>query len=132
MTIDLISNMLSSLQNASMAGKRVVETKHSKEVESIAQVLKKTGFLSEVKLFKPEKQSYKMIHLEISEKDGVLALTAVKRCSKPGRRLYKGYKQLPMIAGGMGVCVVSTPKGIMAAGDAKKKKLGGEVLCEVL
>ncbi len=123
--------MISSLKNASMAGKPVVEISYTKQCEEVAKVLKTKGFLSEVKLFKPEKTNVKMLHLELALEDGVAKFTEAHRVSKPGRRIYRGKDELKNIRGVFGVVIVSTSKGIMDSASAKKKNLGGEVICEV-
>jgi small subunit ribosomal protein S8 len=104
---------------------------HSKECESVAKVLKDKGFLAEVKVFKPSESNVKMLHLDLAHDKTEYAITDVKRISKPGRRIYRGTSDLHRVEGGFGVAVVSTSKGIMADDMARKKKLGGEVLCEV-
>jgi small subunit ribosomal protein S8 len=124
--------MLNALQNASMTKKSVVEIFYTKECEEIAQILKKRGFLSEVKVFKPAKSTYKMLHMEIAQTEGEFNLTQARRVSKPGRRIYQGFKELRTRAGKYGVLIVSTPKGVLDSMDARKKKVGGEVICEVM
>lgn len=131
MSIDRVSNMLSMLKNASMAGNSCIETFHTKEVEGIAKVLAEKGFLSEVKTFKPKGKSFKMLHLDICYDDEICKISDVKRVSKPGHRRYVGADKLKKVAGGYGVQIVSTSRGIMDGEKAKNKKLGGEVLCEV-
>ena len=131
MSVDRISNMISSIKNTSMVGKDSLEIPYTTECESIAKVLKKSGFLDDVKVFKKEKSSSKMLHLDLSKEDGVIKISEAKRVSKPGRRIYKGFKDLKPVIQGFGVLVVSTSRGVMDGREAKKKKLGGEVLCEV-
>ena len=131
MSVDRISNMISSIKNTSMVGKDSLEIPYTTECESIAKVLKKSGFLDDVKVFKKEKSSSKMLHLDLSKEDGVIKISEAKRVSKPGRRIYKGFKDLKPVLQGFGVLVVSTSRGVMDGREAKKKKLGGEVLCEV-
>ncbi len=125
MSIDRLSNMLSALKNASLGGKDFVEVPHTKECEAVAKVLKSAGFLSEAKAFKEKGVSYKKLRLEIS------GMQDMKRLSKPGRRVYKKAEELRSVAGGYGVLVISTSRGVMSGQEAKKKKLGGEVLCSV-
>lgn len=133
MSLDLISNMLSSLKNASMAGKEKIEVSYSKQCEEIAKLLKEKGFLSEVKVFKPKEASYKKLALTLAQDEGGnFKLTDVKRISKPGRRLYQGVHELHKISGGFGMSVLSTPKGILDGASARKKNVGGEIICEVL
>jgi small subunit ribosomal protein S8 len=131
MTTDRLSNLVSSLKNASLAKKGVLEVFHSIECEKVAEILKDRGFVSVVKVFKLPKSTVKKIHIELAETDGVYKLTEAKRISKPGRRIYRGARKLGATAGKFGVLIVSTPKGIMDGVDARKKNLGGEVLCEV-
>ena len=131
MTTDRLSNLISSLKNASMAKKKVIEVFHSIECEKVAEILKDRGFVTAVKVFKMPKSTAKMIHIELSQDEGVFKLTDARRISKPGRRIYKGAKELRPSAGKFGALVVSTPKGIMDSITARKKNLGGEVLCEV-
>lgn len=131
MSMDRLSNMLSALKNASMAGKPVVEIMYSKECEEVAKVLREKGFLESVRVFKPEKTSVKRIHIELAKADGIFTLTETRRVSKPGRRIYRGADEIGTFKRGFGVMVVSTSKGIMSSGEARKKKIGGEILCEV-
>jgi small subunit ribosomal protein S8 len=131
MSVDRISNMLSTIKNCSMSGRDFVEVYYSKECESIAKVLEEKGFLEGIKVFKKEKSSAKMLHIGLVKEDGKAKVTEVKRISKPGRRIYKGAKELRGVLQGLGVLVVSTSRGIMSGTEARKKKLGGEVLCEV-
>jgi len=131
MTTDRLSNLISSLKNASLAKKKSLEVFHSIECEKVAEILKDRGFVSAVKVFKMPKSTGKKIHIELAETDGVFRLTEARRVSKPGRRIYKGAKELRVSAGKFGVLIVSTPKGIMDSLSARKKNVGGEVLCEV-
>lgn len=131
MTTDRLSNLISSLKNASLAKKSALEVFHSIECEKVAEILKDRGFVSSVKVFKMPKSTAKKIHIELMETDGVFKLTEARRISKPGRRIYQGAKDLRPTAGKFGVLIVSTPKGIMDSINARKKNLGGEVLCEV-
>jgi small subunit ribosomal protein S8 len=131
MSVDRLSNMLSALKNASMAKKPVIEILHSNECESVVKILKEKGFLSEVKVFKPKGKPYKMMNIELSHQGDEYNLSQANRVSKPGRRVYLSSAKLRAVAGGRGVCIVSTNRGILDSVEAKKKKLGGEILCEV-
>jgi len=131
MSIDRTSNMISSLKNSAMAGRGVLEIPHTNECESIAKVLKNCNFIEEVRVFKKEGSKSKMLGLTLSKKDDVIRLSQARRISKPGRRVYKRSEELRPVLQGMGVLVISTSRGVMDGREAKKKKLGGEVLCEV-
>lgn len=131
MSIDRLSNMLSAIKNAAMAGRDDIEIRYSKECESVAKVLEKKGYLEGVKVFKQEDGEGKMLHIGIVKEEGIAKLSEVKRVSKPGRRIYKKYTELRPVLQNLGVSVISTSRGIMSGGEAKTKKLGGEILCEV-
>lgn len=129
--MDTISNFLSSLKNASMAKKAFIEVFYSNQIKEIAEVLKQKGFLTEIKVYKPEKKSYKMIRVDLTYDKEMPTITDVKRLSKPGRRVFVGYDEIKLVAAGYGVLIVSTSRGIMDGREARKKKLGGELICEV-
>lgn len=131
MSMDRISNMVSSLKNCSMAGKDILEIPYTKECEDIAKVLKSREYIEEVKTFKNEGSTFKMLSIKLAKDGDHMRLTEAKRVSKPGRRVYRGYQELKPVLGGIGVLVVSTSRGIMDSLEAKKKKLGGEVICKV-
>ncbi len=126
MSSDRLSNMLSSLKNAAMVGKPFVELPYTKECEGVANVLREAGYLEGVKTFKEKGKNYKSLRLDLNSK-----ISQVRRISKPGQRMYSSAAKLNLVAGGMGVLVVSTSKGILPGREAKKRKLGGEILCEV-
>lgn len=114
-----------------MARRKELEVDYTRECESIAKILRDRNFLTEVKSFKPKETSHKKLHLALNYVNGLPIITDVKRVSKSGRRIYKGYDEIYRVQSGFGVAVVSTSRGIMSGEEAKKKKLGGEVLCEV-
>jgi small subunit ribosomal protein S8 len=119
------------MKNVSMSGRDVLEVPYSKECESVAKVLKQKGFVEEVKIFKKENSAEKALKIKLSKDGDTIRLSEAKRISKPGRRVYKGYHEFKPVLRGLGVLIVSTSRGIMDAQEAKKKKLGGEVICEV-
>jgi len=127
--MDRLSNMLSSLKNASMAKKSYVEIFYSKECEGVANVLKEAGFLEGVKTFKSKGKSHKGLRMDLAKEGDEFVLSEVQRMSKPGRRLYIGSGDIKPVVGGHGVLIVSTSRGIMSGDEAKKKKLGGELIC---
>jgi small subunit ribosomal protein S8 len=123
--------MLSALKNGMMAGNPFIETFYSKECEGVAKVLEENGFLDEVKIFKEKGASHKKMKLVLTKEDDGFRLSDIRRISKPGRRLYSSSADLRLVAGGTGTLVVSTSRGIMSGKEAKGKKLGGELICEV-
>jgi small subunit ribosomal protein S8 len=132
MSADLLSNMLSSIKNAAMAKNSDMEIPYSGECEAAAKVLKDAGYLAEVKSFKPKGKKYKMLRLEVAyDEKGEPKVSEIKRVSKPGNRVYKKNTEIKPVLSGYGIMVVSTSRGVMSGDEARKKKLGGEVLCEV-
>ncbi|KKQ67422.1 MAG: 30S ribosomal protein S8 [Candidatus Daviesbacteria bacterium GW2011_GWA2_38_24] len=122
---DLIADALIRIKNGYLAGKDAVDLPYSKLVFSVSQVLKEAGYLSKVE----EGDRKITVTLKYDGKSPVL--TDVKRISKPGLRVYKGKKELPRVLGGLGVALVSTPKGVMTADKARKEGVGGEILAYV-
>jgi len=114
-----------------MAGNEFVETYYSKECENVAKALKEAGFLDEVKVFKHKDKKYKGLRLDLAKTNGIFNITDVKRVSKPGRRVYISSGDINVISGGNGALVVSTSRGVMLGLEARKKKLGGEVICRI-
>ena len=131
MSVDRLSNMISSIKNSSMTGKDILEVPYTAICESVARVLKQKGFIEDIKVFKKERSSMKMLKVQLSKEGNVIKLSEAKRVSKPGRRIYKSAQELKPVLQGLGVMVISTSRGVMDAQEAKKKKLGGEVICEV-
>ncbi|MEK7595915.1 MAG: 30S ribosomal protein S8 [Patescibacteria group bacterium] len=129
--MDTIGNALSSIKNAAMAGRPFAEVYYSKVLEEILKVIKEAGFFDGIKVFKPEGRTIKKIHVDLAFEDGTPKVSDIKRISKPGRRTYKTALEIKKVMGGYGLAVVSTSRGIMSGHTAKKKKLGGEVVCEV-
>lgn len=129
MVNDPIGDMLSQVKNAYMAGVIVVEVPYSKLKESVAKILAEQGYISSVST--KGESAHKTLILELRYDGSRAALTDVKRKSKPGLRLYVGSGAIPTVVGGMGVAILSTPQGIMTGKEAKKKHIGGELLCEV-
>ena len=126
-----MSQMLNSIKNAAMAKRSHIEMFHSKECEAVAKVLKDRGFLTEAKAFKNKDSSIKYLALDLAYVGDTPVVTDVKRVSKPGHRVYRAADELHKIRSGLGVAIVSTSRGIMPSEEAKKKNLGGEVICEV-
>jgi len=130
--MDTIANLLSIIKNAYMVNKPSVEVVYSKQLESISKVLESKGFIKKVKAFKFKGKAFKGLHLDLAYDDADLpVLMDIKRVSKPGRRIYKKASEIRPINNGYGLLVISTPRGIMSDEDARKKRLGGEVICKV-
>jgi small subunit ribosomal protein S8 len=130
MMTDPISDMLIRIKNALMARHKSVIIPASKIKLEIARILKEEGYIEDYKYIKEEPQPKIEIILKYDEnKRPVIA--GVKRVSKPGRRIYKGYRDLPKVLDGFGIAIVSTSQGIMTDHEARKRKIGGEVICEI-
>jgi small subunit ribosomal protein S8 len=132
MSVDLMSNMLSSIKNAAMVKKPSLEIMYSKQCEAVAKVLAAEGYISGVKVFKESGKPFKKLRLDLAYDDaGFSVIQNLIRVSKPGRRMYKGSSELGRYMSGFGVQVVSTSRGVMTGTEARNKKLGGEVICKV-
>jgi small subunit ribosomal protein S8 len=129
--IDPISDMLTRIRNAGRALQPAVEVPHSKIKESIANVLKQEGYVASVEVANPSKVSSKSIKLQLKYQGKKTVLEGLRRISSPGRRVYVGSTEIPRVRGGLGVAVLSTSEGVMSGVEAKKKNLGGELLCFV-
>jgi small subunit ribosomal protein S8 len=126
--IDPISDMLTRIRNAQRALLPAVDVPHSKMKESIAHILKKEGYVAEVSV---EGKLPKTIKLKLKYQGKKSVIEGLRRISRPGLRQYVGATQIPRVLGGLGIAVVSTPEGVMSGNQARKKNLGGEVLCYV-
>jgi len=129
MVTDSIGDMLTRIRNVTMRCGESVELPHSKMKEALAKLLVKEGYLEKVKNFKESGRPGKMIHLDLKYEEGESVISEIKRISKPGQRLYSTAKKLPRKF--RGITIVSTSKGLMAGEQARKKGLGGELVCEV-
>ncbi len=125
---DPIADMLSRIRNASRALLPTVVIPHSRVKESIANILKQEGYVAEVAVDGTTKKSIKL-RLKYEGKKGVIE--GLKRISSPGLRNYVGATEIPRVRGGLGVAVVSTSEGVMSGQEARKKNIGGELLCYV-
>jgi len=125
---DPISDMLTRIRNGGRALLPVVELPHSKIKESMAKILKTQGFVSDVAIEGAVKKTIK-IRLKYNGKKNVIE--GLKRISKPGLRKYVGSTEIPRVRGGLGVAIVSTSEGLLTDNQARKKNLGGELLCYI-
>jgi len=130
--MDTIANLLSKLKNASMVSKENVEVPYSKINEEILKILKNEGFVSDLKVFKNKDSVIKGINVTLSyQESGKPSINSLTRLSKPGRRIYRSVDDLVNKMGKFGTIIVSTSRGLMSIREAKKKRLGGELICEV-
>ena len=125
MYTDPIADLLIRIKNAGKARKTSLSLPHSKVKEQILKVLKERNFISD---YKVETDKHKNLYVDLNEAHAQLN---VKRVSKPGQRIYVKTSEIKKINGGLGLAIISTPKGIMSGESATKNKLGGEYICQV-
>lgn len=125
---DPISDMLTRIRNANLALLPLVSIPHSKLKESIAVILKREGYIQE---FLVEGQLPKTLKLKLKYQGKKSVIEGLRRVSTPGLRRYVGSTDIPRVRGGLGVAVLSTSEGLMTGNQARKKNLGGELLCYV-
>jgi small subunit ribosomal protein S8 len=125
---DPIADMLTRIRNASRALLPTVEMPHSRIKENLAHILKNEGYVAEVAV---ESKPAKKIKIQLKYQGKKSVIEGLRRISKPGLRHYVGATEIPRVLGGLGVAVVSTPEGVMTGTQARKKNLGGELLCYV-
>jgi small subunit ribosomal protein S8 len=125
---DPISDMLTRIRNGGRALKPVIDVPHSNIKVSLAKILKSEGYIGEVAVEGKEIKTIK-ITLKYNGKKNVIE--GLKRISSPGLRKYVGSQEIPRVRGGLGVAIVSTPEGLMTDSQARKKNVGGELLCYI-
>ena len=127
---DPISDMLTRIRNAVRARHPRVEIPHSNMKLAIASILKAEGYIAGVASV--EKDKFKSIRVTLRYDDeGTPILSGIQMVSKPGRRIYAGSGEIPAVMGGLGVSILSTPKGVLSGRDARKAGVGGEIVCNV-
>jgi small subunit ribosomal protein S8 len=129
MTTDPVADLLTRIRNANMAGLETVEAPVSRLKANIARVLKDEGFIKNFRLVRADNKHFLRIYLK--NETGKKAITGIRRESKPGLRRYVGADDIPRVLNGAGVIILSTPKGVMTGREAKKSRVGGELLCSV-
>jgi small subunit ribosomal protein S8 len=129
---DPIADMLTRIRNATMVQHRQVTMPTSRMREAIARILKEEGFVGDYDVIQAKPQPILRISLKYTKsKRPESVITGLKRVSSPGRRVYAGRRDLPWVRSGLGVAIVSTPRGVMTAQQARNQNTGGEVLCYV-
>lgn len=126
---DTIADMLARIKNAYLVKKEQVVIPFSKSKHKIIQVLGKLGYLGKIEI--EENDSQKKIIAKLKYPDQEPAISWLERVSKPGRRVYVSHDKLPVVLSGFGEAIVSTSQGVMTAKEARKKGIGGEVICKV-
>jgi small subunit ribosomal protein S8 len=128
---DTISDMLTRIRNACLVRHATTQVPATKMTRNIASVLKEEGFIDDFEEVGEGVQKSLVIALKYKGKNRQPLISTLQRVSKPGLRVYSNCKDLPRVLGGIGIAIVSTSKGIMTDREARRQKLGGEVLCYV-
>lgn len=132
---DPIADFLTQVRNAIMAGNQTVSVPSSKLKLAIAKILQEEGFIKSFEEFDIDGKPQNSLHLELKyvgeRRDRKPVISGIKRVSKPGRRVYVGKRDIPWVQSGMGISILTTPKGVMTGGRARQLGVGGEVLCQV-
>ncbi|MDP3736070.1 MAG: 30S ribosomal protein S8 [Hyphomonadaceae bacterium] len=126
---DPLGDLLTRIRNAQRRGKTTVQTPSSKLRVHVLEVLQREGYIrgfTEV-----EKDGRKELDVELKYYDGSPVISEIRRISKPGRRVYSAVRDIPLVRNGLGISVLSTPKGVMSDNEARTQNVGGEILCRV-
>jgi small subunit ribosomal protein S8 len=127
---DPISDFLTRLRNASKARLDECVSPHSKYKEGIAAILKAEGYVADYTTGADD-QGHKTLVVKMKYVDNAPVLANISRVSTPGRRLYRGYNEIPRVLNGLGIAILSTSRGVMKDADCRREKLGGELICNV-
>ena len=132
---DPIADMLTRIRNAQMAGHAAVAMPSSNIKKEIARILKEEGFIEDYEVLTGEKVSQTTLQIKIKyageRRSRKPVITAIERVSRPGRRVYTRHDEIPWVLSGMGISILSTPKGVMTGQRARQEGVGGEILCKV-
>lgn len=133
MLSDPIADMLTRIRNGYLVNKKQVSLPYSKVKEKIAQVLVKEGYLRKIttEKLKVKNKEHKVLVCQLKYKNDQAAIRKIIRVSKPSLRVYLSKKKLPWVLSGQGIAIISTAQGIMTNNEARKKGIGGEIICKV-
>ena len=126
---DPIGDMLARIKNSQLRNHKKVEMPSSNFKMKIADVLKNEGYINGFNIDKNDNKDVLIIDLKYNS--GSPVISVIERISKPGRRVFSSAQSLPKINNGLGIAIISTPKGVMTDIDARKQKVGGEIICKV-
>jgi small subunit ribosomal protein S8 len=130
MMTDPIADMLTRIRNGLMSRRKAVDVRRSKVNTGIARVLKDEGYIADFKVMDLPPQGMIRVYLKYGP-DGEDVIQNLSRTSKPSRRVYRGVDEIPSVMGGLGIAVLSTPKGILSDRECRRERVGGEVLCTI-
>lgn len=135
MVNDPIGDMLTRIRNSIMAGQNLVALPSSKLKVQIARILKEEGYISSYEVVDGKVANSKILRIRLKyvgeRRERRSVISGLERVSRPGRRIYKGKMDIPWVLSGMGIAILSTPKGVMTGHRARQLGVGGEVLCKV-
>ena len=131
MVTDPIADMLTRIRNATMVKHQIVQIPVTKMSVSITTILKEEGFLEDFERYQEGKWEYLLLSLKYTGKSRNSVINEIKRISKPGLRVYKNSKELPIVLDDLGIAIMSTSRGVMTNVKAKELGIGGEVLCYI-
>ena len=126
---DPIGDMIARIKNAQQRNHKVVELPSSNFKINISEILKSEGYINDYKINDDKKKPVLSINLKYHSGNPVIG--TIERISKPGRRIFSRAESLPKINNGLGIAIISTPKGVMTDVDARKQRVGGEIICKV-
>nr|YP_009259044.1 ribosomal protein S8 [Sequoia sempervirens]ALB36952.1 ribosomal protein S8 [Sequoia sempervirens] len=126
---DTIANLMTYIRNADMVKKKTVRVAATTITENITRILLREGFIEHVREHREGKKSFFVLTSKSRGRTQKRYITASKRISKPGLRIYSNAREIPKVLGGMGIAILSTSQGIMTDREARQKKIGGELLC---
>ena len=127
---DTLGDMLTRIRNGIHANKTIVEAPSSKFRANVLEVLKREGYIRGFSSIEP-KPGIRQLKIELKYQEGVPVISEIKRVSKPGCRVYSSINELPKVYNGLGISILSTPRGVMSDNEARVSNVGGEVLCQV-
>lgn len=127
---DPLGDMLTRIRNGQRASKNAIASPHSKLRENVLAVLQREGYIRGFKADEP-KPGMRELTIELKYDEGAPVIAEIHRVSRPGRRVYAKIKELPQVYNGLGISILSTPKGVMSDHEARQANVGGEVLCRV-
>lgn len=129
---DPLGDMLSRIRNGQRVGKSVVRAPASRLRSNVLEVLKREGYIRDFRVANEHRGASELeLEIELKYNDGVPVIQEIARVSRPGRRVYSKIKELPRQYGGLGITILSTPRGVMSDQEARAANVGGEVLCQV-
>ena len=126
---DPIGDMLARIKNSQMRNHKKIELPSSKFKAKIAEILKSEGYIIDYEVISQQNKTNLLISLKYSS--GIPVINSIVRVSKPGRRIFSSAGSLPKVNNGLGIAIISTPKGVMTDIDARKQNIGGEIICKV-